>query len=142
MAQPIEIVIRKGSGTSVQDSQPTSTPSVASVQKGDSGSLVGDAVNVALVNAGKQIVGSLVNTAFTVSGNSIAQRKFESISTIASYGMQVAIGGPVGLVAVGVQEAIRIGSQVIENNRTNQQSELLYERTGNIAIDGGRGTYE
>lgn len=142
MAQPIEIVIRKGSGTSIQDSQPTSTPSVASVQKGDSGSSIGNAVNVALVNAGKQIVGSLINTAFAVSGNSIARSKFEAITTIASYGVEIAVGGPLGVLAVGVQEAIRIGSQEIENNKNYQQSEILYERTGNIAIDGGRGTYE
>lgn len=142
MAQPIEIIIRKGSGTSVQDSQLTSTPNVASVQKGDSGSLIGDAVNVALINAGKQIVDSLINMTFTVTGNSIARRTYENASMIASYVSQIAIGGPIGLLAVGAQEAARIGSQVIENKRTNQQSELLYERTGNVAIDGGRGTYE
>ena len=133
MEEPIEIVIRKTQETSTQTESPKQVKSsdTSTTQK---------AVNTALVNAGKQLATYGFSQYGNLTGNTIAQRQMNNVSTLASYAMQIAVGGWVGAIAVGVQVGMGAISNFTETSKANQQSELLYQRSGNITIDGGRGT--
>ena len=52
----------------------------------------------------------------------------------------IAIGGVVGAIAVATQTAINVANQGISNARANQVANMMYERSGNITRNGGRGT--
>ena len=137
MAEPIQIVISKSQGTAY-DTQ-SATPVKASSGKTGT-SATQKAVNVALINAGKQLASAGINQYGNLTGNTIANRQLNEATRIAGYVGEIAVGGWVGVISVGVQ----IGMQTLENyanvRRSNAQAEMLYARSGNVTIDGGRGT--
>ena len=134
MPEPIEIVIRKTQeqSTQGQTTQPT---------KGKE-STTQRAVNTALINAGKQLASYGISQYGNLTGNTIRQRQIDNALQIGSYIGQIAVGGWVGAIAVGVQLTTAGINNAITTRRANQQAELLYQRSGNITIDGGRGTYD
>jgi hypothetical protein len=134
MEQPIEIVIRKTDGTAQQPT--TQTPSS---KKGKT-SVKDQAVNTALINAGKQILSYGISQYGNITGNTIKQRQMNDAITIAGYMSQIAIGGVVGAVSVATQIGLNAVSNAVETNKANRQAELLYQRSGNATINGGRGT--
>ena len=77
-----------------------------------------------------------------MTGNTIQQRQIDNALQVSSYIAQIAVGGWVGAIAVATQITTNGISNLISTRRANQQAELLYQRSGNITIDGGRGTYD
>ena len=129
MPEPIEIVIRKTQETSTQgqnSSQGSTKGKESTTQR---------AINTALVNAGKQLASYGISQYGNLTGNTIRQRQIDNALQIGSYIGQIAVGGWVGLTTSGI-------NNVINTRKANQQAELLYQRSGNITIDGGRGTYD
>ena len=137
MAEPIEIVIRKTSETSGQQQ-------VLSSQTGKvkGAGLMKNAVAIALIDAGKNIAVDGFNQFASLSGRTNALRMIDNATTIASYVGQVAVGGVLGAVAVGTQLTSKAISQGLSNYQANLNADLLYQRSGNATIDGGRGTYD
>lgn len=136
MAEPIEIVIRKTQETSTQGqgTQQTSTKGKENTTQ--------RAINTALVNAGKRLASYGISQYGNLTGNTIRQRQIDNALQIGSYVGQIAVGGWVGAIAVGVQLTTSGINNAIATRKANQQAELLYQRSGNITIDGGRGTYD
>lgn len=138
MAEPIEIVIRKTQETSTQESVAKSGDKTPKKDE----NTTQKAIKTALVSAGKNIASYGVSQYGNITGNTIAQRNIDNLLTVAGYVGQIAAGGWVGAIAVGVQLTAQISNNFIAATKANQQAELLYQRSGNITIDGGRGTYD
>lgn len=136
MAEPIEIVIRKTGGTAYQ-------PSTSSYQfqgrKQDKG-ILDDLMNTALFNAGKKIVSAGISQYGDLTGNTLMNKQLDTATQLAGYIGEIMVGGWVGVASVATQ----IGTQGISNftqrHKSNQEAQMLYERSGNITINGGRGT--
>ena len=135
MAEPIEIVIRKTQETAQQTS--VSTPSS---NKSSTNKTVNNAINVALVNAGKQIVSTGINQYGNLTGNTLMNKQLDNVNQIAGYVGQVLVGGWVGAIAVAGQVTAQGINDFSNRRRANQEAEMLYERSGNVTINGGRGT--
>ena len=138
MAQPIEIVIRKTQETSTQ----TETAVTTKDKKSGGESLKDKAITNALINAGKSIANYGVAQFGNMTGYTIAQRNIENALNVASYVTQIATTGWVGAIAVGIQLTTQGISNAVARDKANQQAALLYQRSGNVTIDGGRGTYD
>lgn len=138
MAEPIEIVIRKTQETSTQG---TATKGGEKTPKKDENTTQ-KAIKTALVSAGKNMASYGASQYGNITGNTIAQRQIDNALNIAGYVGQIAAGGWVGAIAVGVQLTTQALNTSIATRKANQQAELLYQRSGNITIDGGRGTYD
>lgn len=136
MPEPIEIVIRKTQETSTQSSskQKKDTKGKEDIQR--------KAINTALISAGKKIASYGVSQYGNLTGNTIRQRKIDDTLQVASYIGQIAAGGWVGAIAVGVQLTTSAINNETATRKANQQAELLYQRSGNITLNGGRGTYD
>ena len=136
MAEPIEIVIRKTQETAQQKEFATSNQS----KKGTS--TTQKALNTALVNAGKRWASYGVSQYGNLTGNTIKQRQIDTALNVAGYVGEIAAGGWVGAISVATQIGISGVSNAIETSKANRQAELLYQRSGNASINGGRGTNE
>lgn len=135
MAEPIEIVIRKTQETSYQ-TQPQSTNEKIKNKE----TFTDKAVGMALINAGKQIASYGIAQYGDITGNTMLQRKIDAVLTIAEYGIDIARYGMAGVVLTGVRIGLQTYTKQIEMTQINQQADLLYQRSGNATIDGGRGT--
>ena len=136
MAEPIKIVISKTQETALQPQ--TATPNKASGKE----SVLNKAVNVALVDAGKQIVSAGINQYGNITGNTLANKQLDSLTQVAGYATQILVGGWVGAISVATQIGIQSFSNSANVRKANQEAQLLYQRSGNATIDGGRGTYD
>ena len=136
MPEPIEIVIRK--------TQETSTQGTGTQQKDNKGkeSTQAKAINTALIRAGKRIASYGLSQYGNFTGNTIRQRQIEDTLQVASYISEIAVGGWVGAISVGVQLGTSAFSTEMATRKSNQQAELLYQRSGNVTLNGGRGTYD
>lgn len=135
MSEPIEIVIRKTQETSTQ-------PDAEEKSKKGKENTKQKAINAALIRAGKQIAAYGVSQYGDLTGNTIRQRQIDDALQIGSYVGQIVTGGWVGAISVATELAIGAIGNAINTRKANQQAELLYQRSGNITIDGGRGTYD
>lgn len=136
MPEPIEIVIRKTQDTSTQSTtkQNKDTKGKEDVQQ--------KAINTALINAGKQLASYGLSQYGNITGNTIRQRQIDNSLQIASYVGQILAGGWVGAISVGVQLTTAGINNTVSTRKANQQAELLYQRSGNVTLNGGRGTYD
>lgn len=134
MPEPIEIVIRKIQETSTQEKKEKKS------NKDESTSL--KAIKTALVSAGTNLANYGVSQFGNMTGYTIAQRNIENALNIAGYVGQIVAGGWVGAIAVGFQLTTQAMNTAIANDKANQQAQMLYQRSGNVTIDGGRGTYD
>lgn len=136
MAEPIEIVIRKTGETAYQPSTPS-----AQVQGGKQGKSVLDkAMNTALVNAGKRIASAGISQYGNLTGNTLMNKQLDTGTQIAGYIGEIMVGGWVGVASVATQIGVQGISNFTQRQRSNQEANMLYERSGNITINGGRGT--
>lgn len=136
MEQPIEIVIRKTGETSYQSQTPSSTAQ----GKAKGAGVMDKAVNTALVNAGRRLVSSGINQYGNLTGNTLMNKQLDTATQVAGYVGEILVGGWIGVASVATQ----IGAQGISNftqrQKSNQEAQMLYERSGNVTINGGRGT--
>lgn len=140
MAEPIEIVIRKTQETSTQGAGVGAISKPSNSKK--SSTITDNVITSVLINAGKSIASYGVAQYGNMTGNTIAQRNIDNALTIAGYIAQIKTSGWVGAVIVGTQIAMQFNNNMIAIDKANQQAALLYQRSGNITIDGGRGTYD
>lgn len=134
MAEPIEIIIRKTQETAQQEQ--VTTPS----SKKGKESTKDKAINTALINAGKRIASYGISQYGNLTGNTIRQRQIDDALNIAGYVGEIAVGGWVGAISVATQVGLGAVGNAIATNRANREAQLLYERSGNATINGGRGT--
>lgn len=142
MEQPIEIIIRKSGGFSSNSGDSFNSTMKPSKEGAGKSSLVKDATTTALINAGKTLLNSGARQFTQFTGSSLLQKDIENFSNTASMISSVLKGGLVGIVSVGTQIASGVVSTGLANIRTNYEADLLYQRSGNASIDGGRGTHD
>ena len=136
MAEPIEIVIRKTGETAYQPQ----TPSGTAQGKPKGSSIMDKAVNTALVNAGKQIVSAGINQYGNLTGNTLMNKQLDTATQVAGYVGEILVGGWIGVASVATQIGVQGISNFTQREKSNQEAQLLYERSGNVTINGGRGT--
>ena len=139
MAEPIEIVIRKTQDTSTQA---TAVGAIQNKETKGKPSVTDRAIANALINASKSVANSAVSQFGNMTGYTIAQRNIENALNIAGAVGQIVATGWVGAIALGTQLTIQGIATSVARDKANQQAALLYQRSGNVTIDGGRGTYD
>ena len=75
-----------------------------------------------------------------VTGNSIASKRMNAITSVASYATAIKAGGWVGAIYVATDIALKEAEKAINNYKANQQIELLRQRVGYSNVNGSRGT--
>ena len=133
MEQPIEIVIRKVDETPQQKK--------GGKKKGKA-SVIDKAVSTALVNTGRQVISYGVSQYGSITGNTIKGRQMQDAVNVAGYLSQIALGGVVGAISVATEIGLNAVSNAVETSKANRQAEMLYQRSGNATLNGGRGTNE
>ena len=145
MEQPIEIVIRRlgsgdvGSGVNGGVGSSIGTPTIESVGKS---SLAKGAVNTALINGGRALLSSTFRQFTQFSGNSFLQNEIDSTLEVAAMAGTILKGGWAGVATVAFQLTGKAITSQMENFKHNYEANLLYQRSGNASIDGGRGTHD
>lgn len=134
MAQPIEIVIKKTGETPYQPRVNLSSEATKS------NSIIKKAVNTALVNAGKRVVSAGISQYGNLTGNTLMNKQLDTTTQLAGYVGEILVGGWIGAISVATQIGISGISNYTQRQKSNQEAQMLYERSGNITINGGRGT--
>lgn len=96
------------------------------------------AARTAIINAGKQLASYGLGQYGNLTGTKSLSNQLDAITTMYSYGMQIAMGGIVGASAVAVQIGTSAITNYISNAKANQEANLLLQRSGNAALNGGR----
>ena len=135
--EPIEIVVRKTNETSGQQRVVSSAG-----DKVKGSGIMQNAVSIALVDAGKEMAMNGFNQFMSLSGNTNTLKMIENVSNVASMATQAIVGKTLGVIAVGVQLSMKAVSMGVSNYQANLNADLLYERSGNATLNGGRGTYD
>lgn len=134
MAQPIEIVIKKTGETPYQPRVNLSSEATKS------NSIIKKVVNTALVNAGKRVVSAGISQYGNLTGNTLMNKQLDTTTQLAGYVGEILVGGWIGAISVATQIGISGISNYTQRQKSNQEAQMLYERSGNITINGGRGT--
>lgn len=130
----IDIIIKKSE--SGQGQAPTPQAPQSDREPGKS-TLQNQAVNAALISAGKQIMLQGINQYAELSGN---YAMAESINATLSIGADVALlaTGPVGTIAVASKYLLNVGNALVGQTRARQDVALARERAGAISTKGSR----
>ena len=95
------------------------------------------AVNAALINAGKQVLTQGVTQYAELTGN---YAQAENINNVLSIGSDLFIlsTGAVGAIAIGAKYAINTANSFIKQKRANDNIALLRQRAGFVSTQGSR----
>ena len=137
MPAPIEIIIKKGDvgdGTSPQPQQ-EQTP-----QRSEQGKVSPQmkAVNAAIVNVAKTALIQGVHIMGDITGNYTVTRILDQTLSIGADAMTIAIGGPVGAIAVVGKYALQAGQSFASNYIQNRETDMQRMRVGTISVKGSR----
>lgn len=133
---PNEVVDVNTNEFSFNPNGSTSSQNAANSQKVNN--VKGGAVNTALVNMGKQAINYGLQNYGELTGDYQTQANIQSFVEIGRMVATVAIGGPVGAIAVAGELAFKAINQQIDLAKKRQETQLLRERTGVSAYNGGR----
>jgi hypothetical protein len=144
MAEPITIIIGKGQqsdGTAPEDQLAQSArkePGKPSIQQ--------QAVNSALINAGKQVMMSGVRVYGNITGDYATVNLINATMSIGADVLMIAKGGWVGAIAVGAKYAISFANSFVEQKHNEFEFSLGMQRSGGVFdgnslyLNGSRGT--
>ena len=93
-----------------------------------------------LINEAKKVMSTAMSQFQNVTGNSIASKRMNAITSVASYATAIKAGGWVGAIYVATDIALKEAEKAINNYKANQQIELLRQRVGLSNVNGSRGT--
>lgn len=130
----ISITKEEESANVVQDAKTTKVESTDL----DKRSMQSQAIATALIQGGKQIIASGVNTYSNLTGDYIVSRGVQSMTNLAADALTMVKGGVVGVIMVGTKYAIQGVQSVIDYRKQEAQLNFLRQRTGNSTINGGR----
>lgn len=95
------------------------------------------AVNVALINAGKQMLTQGIQQYADLTGNYSMAQAFDTVMSIGADAALLATG-PVGWIAVGAKYALNISNSFVQQKKTLREIELMQQRAGYISTQGSR----
>ena len=93
-----------------------------------------------LIKKKKKVMSTAMSQFQNVTGNSIASKRMNAITSVASYATAIKAGGWVGAIYVATDIALKEAEKAINNYKANQQIELLRQRVGYSNVNGSRGT--
>lgn len=96
------------------------------------------AINAALINAGKQAIQQGFNSYVEISGDYNLQRNVNLGTNIAADVLMIAKGGPVGAIAVATKYALNAANTYVAVKKENQQTEYNKKLMGQISREGSR----
>lgn len=96
------------------------------------------AINAALINAGKQAIQQGFNSYVEISGDYNLQRNVNLGTNIAADVLIIAKGGPVGAIAVTTKYALNAANTYVAVKKQNQQTEYNKKLMGQISREGSR----
>jgi uncharacterized protein YaaW (UPF0174 family) len=133
MAEPIKIRISKG-----EDAQVSPEQKVDIKQEQGKTSPQLKAVNAAIINVAKTALVQGVHIMGDITGNYTMTRIMDQTLSLGADAMTVAIGGPVGAIAVVGKYALQAGQSFANNYTQNRELEMQRSRVGNISVRGSR----
>lgn len=95
------------------------------------------AVNTAILNAGKQVLTQGISQYGDLTGNYALSRTASEMFSIGADAM-IALSSPVGAIAVGTKYATTIATSFIKQSRELKNTALAQERAGYISTQGSR----
>ena len=126
------LAVKIGQATSA-DGQPEVTrqrePGTQTVQN--------QAVNTAIINAGRQIATQGITQYADLTGNYAFATTVNDVLTIGS-DLAILATGPVGVIAVGAKYTVQITNSFIQQKRAIDNIELQQQRAGYISTQGSR----
>ena len=131
------IEIKIGKKETVKGQAPTTEILDRQQQEAGRPSIQSQAVNTALISAGKQVLTQGVNQFAELTGNYVAAERF---NTALSIGSDIAIlsTGPVGVIAVTAKYGINIANSFVKQIKANRNIDLQRQRAGFISTQGSR----
>ena len=132
----------EGSGISANQTVTKGNVSTTSQKPKEAGKQVEDnqILSTLLINEAKKVMSTAMSQFQNVTGNSIASKRMNAITSVASYAIAIKAGGWVGAVYVATDIALKEAEKAINNYKANQQIELLRQRVGFSNVNGSRGT--
>ena len=112
-------------------------PDIGQEREAGKPSIQKQAVNSALINAGKQIITQGVTQYGNLTGDYATVNNINAVLSIAS-DISIAATGPVGVVAVLSKKIINIGNSVVNQITAIRNIELQRQRSGFISTQGSR----
>ena len=95
------------------------------------------AVNAALINAGRQVLTQGINQYAELTGNYAQAERINNVLSIGS-DLVIASTGPVGLIAIGAKYVINTTNSFIKQKRALDNIALARQRAGYISTQGSR----
>ena len=135
----IEIIIRKpqqGEGT--MPTEMSSENEVSTSAEQGKPSTTQNAVNTAIINAGRQAMMQGIKHYGTLTGNYQMERQINQMIGIGADILMIAKGGPVGVVAVATRHALNIAQSVVEQRVADRENALAVERAGVLSLRASR----
>ena len=125
--------------TAQQPTNPNGEQAPAKVEQGKP-NIQAQAVNAAIINAGKQILMDGVNQYGNITGNYAVANTINASLSLGADVLMLAKGGVVGLIAVGTKYTLSFVNAQIEQKHADIINEKALERSGNLALSGSRYT--
>ncbi len=136
MPDPIKIRIEKDqTGEAIQPQQPAGVPD--GKEQGKTSPQL-KAVNAAIINVAKTALVQGVHIMGDITGNYTTSRMLDTTLSIGADAMTIAIGGPVGAIAVVGKYALQAGQSFASNYIQNREIDMQRLRVGTISVRGSR----
>lgn len=133
MPEPINIKISKG-----EEIQSSAQAVEKPVTEQGKTSPQMKAVNAAIINVAKTALIQGVHTMGDITGNYTISRVMDQTLSLGADAMTIAIGGPVGALAVVGKYALQAGQSFASNYTQNRELDMQRGRVGNISVRGSR----
>jgi len=135
----IEIIIRKQQGG--EGTMPTEMSNEAEVSPStEQGkpSVTQNAVNTAIINAGRQAMMQGIKHYGTLTGNYQIERQINTAIGIGADILMIVKGGPVGVIAVATRHALNIAQSVVQQRVADRENALAVQRAGELSLRASR----
>lgn len=100
-------------------------------------SLQNEAVNVALISSGKQVLTQGISQYADFTGDYTTSQTFNSVMSIGADLLTLATG-PIGWIAVGTKTALNITESIFKQQDAIRSLEFIKQRAGYISTQGSR----
>lgn len=138
----IEIVVKKGQSIDGTAAPASAKAGEKPLKKTDPGKpdITQEAVNTALINAGKNIIMNGIHQFGNITGDYAIINAFDVGVSLSADLATVMKGGWVGAIQVGSKYAIAFANSEIAEKRSNMAIDKARERAGYIELGGSRFT--
>lgn len=95
-------------------------------------------VKTILTQTGTKMINKGLSMYGDLTGDYITQNAISQLTSAAGDIATIAIGGPIGAIAVATKIGLQVGDSYIQQSKTNYKINFMKQRTGNSALNSGR----